>query len=129
MVGKVGIDQTTPGITNAVAVSGIKGTVISVRNQSVTAGGFLTVGSFLLSEGVRRVGGTVRSADTFSMQLYIAYFGEDNATLGNIGGGNTTVSVKNVGLSDMLSGKASIIFGNSDISPHTISVDAVGVPN
>ena len=112
-----------------------KPTKVEIRGQLIPAGTYYALsilgGSFLASDGIKRVTGGFFSVDTFSNALYVNKYGESGVTQFY---GSSTLSVtskKNGELAsiEMTVGKMQVFFYNADTSAHVVDFDLIGWPN
>lgn len=122
--------DASPKVINANTV-GATPTIVTIRAQSVAAGQYYSASTFLAKNGIRKVGGTMSSPDSFSCALYGNYQAED-ASKSFSTFGTTADAVSNsrlLPISDLVAGGCQIYFHNADTSAHVINADLVGWPN
>jgi hypothetical protein len=113
-----------------ITLTGSKPTKVEVRGVSVGAGAFYPVTVFFAKDGIKRVTGGFKSADTFDNQLYAAKQSENGAitftTTGSVPGVKNNQELIS---QDMTTGSLKVYFQNKDTVAHTIDADAIGWAN
>jgi hypothetical protein len=121
-----GVQQVELTGSPNVALTGSKSSLVTIRNQSVAAGGFFTLNTMdCLQIGYKRVTTSLRQDSSAPMEHYVSHMSSDNIiTANDEGRGQITALTKFLEYT-IKSSRTQVVFRNGDIASHIFNADVI----